>query len=473
LLFLCCLVGAWAIGRATTDRDRTFVAKCLAIAVGLNIAVAIASARAEVPELGIRLYERRAMGLLGNPVHLAALLAATAGYVTWQARGERGWRWALALVGIAVALQLTGSRAGLAVALVIVVVLLARRPQTLVVAAVALALGTALGTVLSPNRGSASTARLASGVSAQGYSSRVQNWVSATSAIAERPLLGWGPGSYGPAVMRHRPLAVAQGEGPDKFFADAHNFVVEIATTTGLMGLIAAASWVALAGIGARGPWVAFVLGAAALHLVQPLSVSTTPLVFLALGMSSSRAPDRRPARAPLVALGTALVGLVLASRLLFGDYETHQAELDFVLSQAMAANNALPEWAAPANLVAKIHAYRAVTRVDANGFALAHDWRVEAARREPWSPQAWIELATFEMARSMPDLAQVHYRRALLENPQSYNARVGLVSTHLVLGPTREDLRLLDEAALRGRSASDARALAALRAQIESRLNP
>jgi O-antigen ligase len=471
LLFIGSLVGMWAIGRATTLRDRSFIGKCLAISVGVSIVVSVIAARAEMPELGIQLYETRSMGLMGNPVHLATFLAGAAALVAWEARGDRGWRWAFGFMPITVALQLSGSRAGLLIAALIAAAVLARRPRTLAIAAATIALGVVVGTLLTPTHGTSSTARLAAGVSASGYASRVDNWLSALPAIAERPLLGWGPGSYAAGVTKRRTLGVARSEGADRIFTDAHNIVVETVTTTGVLGLIAGATWLGLALRGARGRWLAFVVGAGALHLLQLMSPGTTPLMFLAVGMTCDRDRALTRARAVLVPLGAAFVGLAVAARLLFGDFELRQGTLDYTLAQAHAANGALPMWSETSSTLAKINAFRAISHTDSDGFVTAHKWFVEGTVRAPWDPRSWIDLAAFERTQSMPKAARDHFARALRANPQSSIARVGIVNADLQLAVTPQDLRLLDDAAIRSASRAETASLQRLRAQVEAKL--
>src|SRR5205823_2865575 len=82
---------------------------------------------------------------------------------------------------------------------------------------------------------------------------RIENYRGALEAFAERPLLGWGPARYSSAVTPHRSLALDR-LNPDDYFIDAHDWPLHFAVTTGLLGLVALASWLVCAARRARGP---------------------------------------------------------------------------------------------------------------------------------------------------------------------------------------------------------------------------
>ncbi len=69
-----------------------------------------------------------------------------------------------------------------------------------------------------------------------GFSGRLPLWSTATVMIRERPLLGWGHGSFSPAYDLLYPI-----ESPDahRFRGSAHNLYLQIAAESGLPGLLA------------------------------------------------------------------------------------------------------------------------------------------------------------------------------------------------------------------------------------------
>ena len=126
-----------------------------------------------------------------------------------------------------------------------------------------------------------------------GLGPRVQLWQAAIEAIGDRPLLGYGPGrTQARHVTPRRSLTFARYEGPDVLFADAHNFLVEVLTTTGILGFAAFLAWLVLAGRRARGPLAGFAVVGAMTMLVEPLNVGLTPLVLLALGAAGADAAE-------------------------------------------------------------------------------------------------------------------------------------------------------------------------------------
>ncbi len=66
-------------------------------------------------------------------------------------------------------------------------------------------------------------------------------------ATLDRPLLGSGPGRYQAATSKYRPLRFARTEGPSKLYYDAHDIVVQMLVTVGLLGTAAFLVWMALA----------------------------------------------------------------------------------------------------------------------------------------------------------------------------------------------------------------------------------
>jgi O-antigen ligase len=63
---------------------------------------------------------------------------------------------------------------------------------------------------------------------------RLALWRTATRMIAERPLLGVGPGNFGVLYPRYR-----EPDAPDEFAPTAHNLFLNVAAETGIAGLAA------------------------------------------------------------------------------------------------------------------------------------------------------------------------------------------------------------------------------------------
>lgn len=153
---------------------------------------------------------------------------------------------------------------------------------------------------------------------------RTMIWQDVADAVAERPLLGWGPANTWTARLANADADSIRIAG--RGWGDAHNIFAESAATTGVLGLAALAGLLGVAGLRAlRAPpdraWA--VGGAAALlvhHLLQPLSPSVTPLFFLLLGVAAGGRPgrDRRIPRAAWLGGAAVLVLCLVAATMRF-----------------------------------------------------------------------------------------------------------------------------------------------------------
>jgi hypothetical protein len=145
--------------------------------------------------------------------------------------------------------------------------------------------------------------------------------------------VGWGPGNTWSAhLSAAKPSELRLGE---RGVGDAHNIIVESAVTTGAVGL---AAFLALVGLTIRrmrhGPrsigWaVGAVAGLGVSHLLQPMSISLTPLLFLLAGMAGPSPPEveaerlprprfmRRAGGALVAAAAIGLTGLLLVASML------------------------------------------------------------------------------------------------------------------------------------------------------------
>ena len=170
----------------------------------------------------------RAAQPLGNAVVLGGFLAVVAPLAMAAAMGERGaWRWtAAAALALALAgLLATRSIAAVAAAAVGAAVALPRgRRRWLLVPLLA------GGVLLGPR-----LARVASGDDGS-MQARESYWRGGLRGIAERPLVGWGPGATAWTLATHivpRPGANPPGEVP----ADLHSLPLQLGYELGLPGL--------------------------------------------------------------------------------------------------------------------------------------------------------------------------------------------------------------------------------------------
>ena len=453
------IAGAWAIGRSLDRPAVADVGTALVAALLVNVVVALAQDAFGLKTLGLTA-PAGAYGLLGNPVHLGALLAG--GFALLAARfPARPLLWGPVVAAGGAALQFSGSRLGLVALVVVGAASVLRWPPARAAAlAACLAAGFFGGLLLDrvlPDH-TPSTRNVVQKLEAASESElydRAHNWDSGVRALADRPLLGYGPGRVIEATSPRRDARMARGD-PERVFLDAHNLLVEYLVTTGPLGLLALVAFLVLALRRARGPLLWFALGILALHLMQPQSPATTPLAFLALGAAAvaTTGPVGAP-RHPLLAVGTgalALAALVGGGRIVAGDFQLDQADLDTSIAKGRSAARLLSSWPEPAARLGLIHAFYAVTeRSDpARRAALQEEslrWFLEATRRDPAVANHWNNLAEFDVAAGRLDAAETHFRAALARNPWSANALTGVAAMALRRGDTAAAAPLIEQA--------------------------
>ena len=62
-------------------------------------------------------------------------------------------------------------------------------------------------------------------------------WEAAVKSILDRPFLGWGRVNFRNAFDRHAPAEIFAGDKPENWYDRAHNLILDIGVTTGLLGL--------------------------------------------------------------------------------------------------------------------------------------------------------------------------------------------------------------------------------------------
>ncbi|HUR18542.1 MAG TPA: O-antigen ligase family protein [Acidimicrobiales bacterium] len=458
LLFVATLAGCWALGANAGERRRRQMVIVIIAAAVANAAVAWSQAR--VGDGG------RTAGLMGNPVFLGGLVAGALLMVGRRFGLERrSWWWLPAVVLLAGAAQLSGGRAAVALALLALLASLrgagsARAAALLAAVAVGVVLAPlgAEGVVLGSNRVSppgAGVTRTGTAPAAEATDTRFAVWRISAGAVRDRPLVGWGPGRLGVATSP-RYDAVAAQEGV--VLKDAHNWVVEYAVTTGLLGLALLLAWLGTAAWKARGPLAGFALVVAASGLVQPQHVALTPLAMLALGAAAAGSPAHESeitqqsqllrgawAAAALLGLGAGLTAGVV---LLAGQIYLGRGVQNGSIPQVQRAVSLSPPW--PEVLIAE-------SGVEADrGITLGPPYRRKtlalirrAAGRDPADSSVWAELGAVELAWGSDARAASAFRRALERNPWEVGALLGLVK----LAQRRADQGMLTESCRRLRT--------------------
>lgn len=347
-LVVAAFIGWYAVGRRRGASGESLLLGAVVAGLVLNAVLALAQSAYDGQKL-LSLSDGRSLGFTPSPVYLGTLLAGAVPLAAWCAGHRRGrwWLWLAPLALFAAAANTSGSRSGIAAGAVISLWVVRKagwRRAASVVAAIVVGLALAQPLL---DTGSATT-RLGGAGGGGGLSPRVAMWEIALERSAARPVLGWGPNRFLDVATPEITAAFARNEGPDKVFFDAHNLPIEHLFSTGLPGLVLLGGFAVAAGRRAKGPLACFAAGAALTWLLEPASISSAPVILLALGVAGADGgvPRLRGAwRGVAIGATVVLVGAsaLAAGRLLYADHLVDRAVSTQSLEDAAAANRAVP----------------------------------------------------------------------------------------------------------------------------------
>ncbi len=441
LAFIICLAGCWALGTGLGAPERGALGTAVIWGALVNAGVAVLQEFGLLAHVGLSGFEGIPDGLLGNPIFTGALLAASLVLVAPRCTAEpRRWWPAAALLGAG--LGVSGERLPGLVALAVVGWTAwgatrsggggRRRSSAWAFAAAALA-GAAAGAVGGEVKGGGGLAgHVAGSTGAETFGQRLAAWGAALHAIGHHPLFGAGPGQFRTATSALFSLSYNRQFG-GQVFTDAHNFVLEFATTTGLVGLGLLVAWITLGVWRRRGPFVGFALALGVVQLAEPLNVVITPLTFLALGAAvlptstaENRAGEASPAWLRRSTALLAALACVPAVLLVVGDVALNRSEADSAVADTSAALSAagtaerfLSPWPEPATRFADIHNYLYLAQgASAPQASAAVRWSALAARRDPGDAELLGSLATAQAQAGNLGAAAASAHRAVVLSP-------------------------------------------------------
>jgi len=464
--FWCAVAGAWALGRSLRSRGTELVTAGLVAGAVVNALVTIAQQALQLDGPVLGLYQgTQADGLMGNPIFLeSVLLGALAIALVHTCAGR--WRWALIAVLLSASLELSGERFAIALLGVLAAwALVVHRNRSSLVFTGAIALGYVVTYGFSS---SLLHERIARNVVSN---PRVTLWKSLFSALAHHPILGFGPAQTLQASTAYGSLALARRLAVATYFTDAHDVLLEVAVTTGLIGLTA---FVAFAGGGLRassGPLLGAACMALAVEFVEPLNVGVTPLAFLALG-AAAKASGRHQStgRGVSLRLTTAILvacAICASGAMLYGDYELNSALLGFRYPTASRGAHILSVWSAPALIAAEIAENRSIALPDRRHWLLiTRHWHAVAVSREPTNTQLWAGLAGTDAELGNLRTSASEYATALRLDRFDTEALVGLARVDAERGQRSRALELLGQALATAPGYSPA---AALRSELDA----
>ena len=422
LLFVAAMVGIWAIGVAGEVRGADSVAGALVVGALLNALVALLQVFLDLSRFGADTYQDQSTGFFGQPAHLGAFLLGGMWLVSNRAvTGRRAMM--VGLVLVASGLEVTGERGPLLLsAFVVVGVTLRHRIRAKAMVAALVAIGLLIGALLGSFGSSQRTAtdRLGSELN---ENPRVENYVSAVNAFADRPVLGWGPGRYLAGTAPHKSEALAKANG-QSYFLDAHDWPLHWLVTTGVLGFATLALWLTLAARGASGPLAGFALCIAVVQLMQPIDVGATPLAMLALGGAAAIGTARSVV--PAVARGILVVaGVSLGALISVGAWRAYEGIRTDPMEVFRAAR-LLPSWPDRSNNAARaslaLETGSTQDRVDA-----AVHWARATVARDARDPRGWSESGYYLVIANQLDEAKRYFNNALALDPYSTPALTGL----------------------------------------------
>ncbi len=355
---------------------------------------------------------------LGNSVFLSGMAAVgviAAGAVVVR---RRGW-WIAGILVNASALAIAGRRVGWAAAAVGLAILLARmtseRRRILILTGVVAATlaGWTVAGFLSSSASSLTAVPRFGAEGSQSTRERIVTTRVLTRAVAERPLLGWGPAtSWGAYLSNATGHDIEEG---NRGYSDAHNIVVEVAATSGLLGL---AAFLVLGGLvvarmrraSVERTWAIAVAGALLfLHLFQPLNVWMTPLLFLIAGIAAGTRPPEPFAPSTVARVGRAGVGLVLAGALVVASLSLVGSVLEewghrYASTWALERSVSIAPWRIGSVQILATYLAEDGDAGDAAAAARARELAEGLVAEHPWDPQVrYIASDVYLIMRELP----------------------------------------------------------------------
>lgn len=244
----------------------------------------------------------RVIAAAGSPVYLGAVLAVVAACAMAVRHRQLG-RTALLLAGVA--LWLTGTRGAVLAAGAAVWVLLPGRQRWAALALLPLL-------ALHPRA-----------LSLAADAGRWEVWKAAWRMFLDHPATGVGPGAFEVAFRQYVTPAFVQAHRSDFVTQQsAHNVVLQVLATGGLLGAagavgLAAAAW---RQVRADAPALAVLAAVLAAGLFNPLPHTALAVAAMVLGAASSRESGFAPARS-LTLAGAVAVALFVVGRVAVGDW--------------------------------------------------------------------------------------------------------------------------------------------------------
>jgi O-antigen ligase/type IV secretory pathway VirB2 component (pilin) len=441
-VFLLCLAALWALGSDLTESGAALLGRGLVLLGLLNAGAVVLEVGgkgwsplntvvAHIP--GMLFGQGQPTGFADNPVFGAQVIMGGLALLAWRAEERNPWTWWAMTALTGAGLYLSGERFGLIVLVALVAwVFVVRKKRPGIAFAIAGIGGTVVGVLFEQLVKLAGTAQFRS-IAAEGgngaFGPRLRIWTASLHAIAAHPILGGGPSQAASATLPYRSTITVIQDG---LFTDVHNFVIEIAVTTGLLGLALFLAWLLPALRASRGPLLLYTVVLLAGGLIEPFDITSTSLAFLALGAATvgvaavgsepASAAPRLPEWSTIagnVARGVlVLVALFAGINLMVGNTEL-KSGLDSVNPVTLAAASGhLPMWSDAPGAVADALTFIGNRQHNASYIRLAIHWNDIALSRDPQDAQTLTRLGIDELTLGQLSAAEQALNRSLVYGP-------------------------------------------------------
>ena len=293
-VFVAGLAGCWALGTRLGPRARDLLQLVIIFCAVANAVVGMLQLTGDLGRFGLPLYGGSLIGgLQGNPFEFGALMAAAlALLVNRFVQRPREWYLPVAVVMIG------GGACGERLPLLLIVAVLAwalwraaglgsARKREVVRSTVALGALTLVsllaGALIASwvNTGG-SISRVEGSTSEETFGQRLMAWREGLRVFTHHLLIGAGPGQFRSVTSALFPLSFVK-PAPGEVFTDAHNFIVEYLTTTGILGALAFLTFLGVILFRARGPLALAAVVLIAIELAEPLNAAVFPVALAAL----------------------------------------------------------------------------------------------------------------------------------------------------------------------------------------------
>lgn len=442
-LFWLAVVGGWAIGASLDEDGRRLLFAGLLFGVLANACLGIVQVLGvkHIPSLLsistlLTPYEGQADGFLGNPIHLESMLMGGLALVLGRCC-RKPWPWAVPVLVMAVALEMSSERLALVLVCLLIAYALWKYPwRRAAIYAGTIVLGYGLGLI--SGTGVTVAGRVDESTTNTTYGLRLKMWETSLRAVAHHPLLGIGPGQTRTATAALITPAFQRLLGPGRYFTDAHNILLEVLVTTGIVGLALFAGWLASSMWGSSGALLGFGVFVLLVCLVEPINIGTEPIALMAIGGAAALRVERaghvvptpKPSTGARVLNGIVItLALLLGVSMVVGDTLLNTAKLSYTLSSAKSANTWYPEYADSADEVSNVYAYLSVA--DHHGYRHWVDgvihWERVALQRDPSNVSYWTNIGAAYEGLGDYSASSAAYETALSYSPYSAAALAGL----------------------------------------------